>query len=152
VIVLVAACVIRGAASIAGHTDQSYASSRWEHSAVLSDVRALPRGSVIYTNAPDAVYLVAGRATSTIPETFDFSTRRANPRLTEQLAEIRHAALTRNTFIVYVRGLPGDILQRRAVRAATDPISGFVPSEAFLRQQLSLHVVKSDPDGTIYSA
>jgi hypothetical protein len=112
-----------------------YASPRWTGSPILAEVRGLPNGIVIYTNAPDALYLVDGRATSSVPEKRDFSTLRANPRFSAQLAEIRNTLAGRSGFIVYVRGLPRD----------------FLPSEAELQRLLPLRLVREETDGAVYA-
>ena len=52
---------------------RDYAEHHWATSRIMADVRAMPKNSVIYTNAPDAIYLLAHRAVSSIPETRDFS-------------------------------------------------------------------------------
>ena len=74
-------------------------------------------------------------ATSSIPETVDFSTLKTNPHFHAQIEEIRRTLLARGGYVVYVRGLGRDT---------------FLPSEASLRRLLSLQLVRSAPDGAIY--
>jgi hypothetical protein len=113
-----------------------YAKSYWKHNRVLADIRAMPKSTVIYTNAPDAVYLLAHRAVSSVPETRDFSTLEINPRFTAQIREIRSTLETRGGYLVYIRGLHRD---------------DFLPTESRLRHLLPLHLVRNEPDGAIYS-
>jgi hypothetical protein len=140
----VAASVLAVAVNVVTLPGTSYASTRWTKSPLIERVRRLPAGDVVYTNAPDALYLVAHRATSTIPEKFDFSTREPNPRYTRQLAEIRRTLTRRRGYVVYVRGLP-----RNA--PSDDPIGGFVPSERELRTRLGLRLLRNTRDGAIYT-
>jgi hypothetical protein len=113
-----------------------YAKPYWKHDRVLADVRALPTRTVIYTNAPDAVYLLAHRAVSSVPETRDFSTLEKNKQFTAQIEEIRSTLASRGGYLVYVRGLKRD---------------DFLPTEARLKELLPLQLVRNEPDGAIYS-
>jgi hypothetical protein len=127
--------VARGGVEIASDIPGGYAESRWVHSPIIAAVRALPKRTVVYTNAPDAAYLLANRALSSVPEAEDFSTLKLNPRLGEQLAEIRRTLATRGGVVVYVRGLGRD----------------YLPSEASLVRELRLRLVRETSDGAIYS-
>lgn len=113
-----------------------YAKPYWKHDRVLADIRALPANTVIYTNAPDAVYLLAHRAVSSVPETRDFSTLKTNENFSAQIQEIRSTLSTRGGYLVYLRGLERD---------------DFLPTEARLKQLLPLRLVRNEPDGAIYS-
>jgi hypothetical protein len=137
--VLVAAAVVgslaRGGVEIATDMPQyDYLTSRWTNSPVLAAVRALPANTIIYSNAPDAIYLLDGRATSSIPEVYDFSTRRDNARYAAQLAEISATLAKRGGVVVYVRGL-GRV---------------YLPSESSLVRALSLRPIRETRDGAIY--
>ncbi len=46
---------------------QGYASLAWKSSPTMEAVRALPEGIPLYTNAPDAVYLLTGKLSSGLP-------------------------------------------------------------------------------------
>jgi hypothetical protein len=137
--VLVAAAVLasvaRGAVEIAKEVPLGYRTDRWASSPVMAAVRALPKDTIIYSNAPDAIYLLDGRSTSSVPELDDFSTRKRNARFPAQLGEISHTLSSRGGFVVFVRGL------HRA----------YLPSEAALVRDLSLRLVRNTSDGAIYS-
>ncbi|HTT86817.1 MAG TPA: hypothetical protein VMF60_05590, partial [Acidimicrobiales bacterium] len=135
VAVVVAASVVAGSVDVLSNPTRQFAEPRWVHSPIMADVRALPAGSVVYTNAPDAIYLLDHRATSSIPEKVDFSTLKQNLGFDAQLREIEGTLSHRKGFVVYVRGLD----------------RSFLPSEASLRRLLSLHMVRSAPDGAIYT-
>jgi len=135
-IVVVVASVARFAVNTTTHPTLGYATPAWIHSQIMADVRALPPSSVIYTNAPDAIYLLDHRSTSSVPERVDFSTLKANTRFHAQLGEIRHTLGAHRGFVVYVRGLGRD---------------SFLPTESSLEQDLSLRLVRDAPDGAIYA-
>jgi hypothetical protein len=125
----------RGGIEIASDVPGGYAEPRWVHSPIMAALRALPARTVVYTNAPDAGYLLAGRASASIPEEVDFSTLRRNTRLNAQLAEIRRTLAARGGVVLYVRGLGRD----------------YLPSEDSLVRRLPLRAVRQTSDGAIYA-
>jgi hypothetical protein len=135
---LVAAAVVaslgRGAFEIAKDVPLFYRTSQWTHSPVIAAVRELPAHTIVYSNAPDAIYLLDGRATSSVPELFDFSTRKHNSRYAAQLAEISSTLSTRGGVVVYVRGLGRT----------------YLPSERTLVNALSLRLIRETRDGAVY--
>jgi hypothetical protein len=135
---LVAAAVIasvaRGAVEIGKDVPLYYRTAHWASSPVMAAVRALPRNTIIYSNAPDAIYLLDKRSTSSVPEIDDFSTRKRNPHLPAQLAEIGHTLSTRGGVVVYVRGLHRE----------------YLPSEDALVRDLSLRLIRNTRDGAVY--
>jgi hypothetical protein len=134
-VALVAASIVHGGVQEISHPVSGYADQNWRHSAIIKDVRALPAGTIIYTDAPDALYLLADRTTSSVPETVDFSTLKPNVHFQQQLGQIRHTLLTRGGVVVYVRGVGRD---------------SFLPTEAYLRRSLGLTLVRNARDGAIY--
>ena len=132
---VVAACVVRVGMDIATNVPGDFAEPHWVHSPIVAAVRTLPTRTVIYTNAPDVLYLLDGRATSSIPETVDFSTLKQNSRFDAQLAEIRETLSARRGRVVYVRGLGRT----------------FLPSEASLIRLLPLRLLRDTSDGAIYA-
>jgi hypothetical protein len=135
-VLLVVACALRFGIDTATLPPGGLVTPAWEHSAVLADVRALPADAVIYTDGPDILYLLDGRATSSIPETSDFSTLKVNPRFQAQIDEIKRTLESRGGYVVYIRGLGRD---------------SFLPTEATLRKLLPLRVVDNTDDGAIYA-
>jgi len=139
--IVVALFLVRGGLGIATNPGGGYSptpqvsSATWHDSPIIAAVRGLPASKIIYTNAPDALYLLDNRATSSVPELVDFSTVKKNPEFSSQIAEIRHTLLTRGGYVVYLRGFPR---------------GNFLPSEATLRRLLSLQVVRNVRDGAIY--
>jgi hypothetical protein len=134
--VAVVGCLARFAVTNITQPPGGYTTPRWQHSALIRDIRALPSRSVIYTDAPDVLYLLDNRATSSVPETVDFSTLKANPRFQAQIEEMRRTLANRPGYVVYVRSLGRDT---------------FLPSEAVLRRLLNLQMVANTSDGAIYT-
>lgn len=138
---LVALALVRGGLDVGTRPPGGYSPSEslrsvnWSASPIMAAVRALPADTVVYTNAPDALYLLTGRATASVPETQDFSTLEVNARYRDQLGEMRATLAHRPAVVVYVRGLPR---------------SAFVPSEASLRRALDLRPVDDVRDGAVY--
>jgi hypothetical protein len=136
VIAVVVVSAVRFGVDTTTHPTFGYAMPVWVKSPIMADVRALPANAVIYSNAPDAIYLLADRATASIPERVDFSTLKQNTRFDAQLGEIRQTLTTRGGFVVYVRGLGRD---------------SFLPTESSLERALSLRLVRNTRDGAIYT-
>jgi len=134
-VVLVVGCVVRFGLDNAANPTSDYTTARWAHSPIMADIRALPNNAIIYSDVPDVIYLLDHRATSSVPETVDFSTLKTNTRFHAQIEEIRHTLLTRGGYVAYVRGLGRD---------------SFLPTEASLRSLLSLQLVRNTSDGAIY--
>jgi hypothetical protein len=135
-LLLVIGCALRFGIDTATSPPGDYTTPRWQHSAILADVKALPAHSIIYSDAPDWIYMLAGRATSTVPETMDFSTLKQNIRFSAQIREIRETLTARGGYVVYIRTLGRE---------------SFLPSEATLRKLLSLHLVDNSRYGAIYT-
>jgi hypothetical protein len=69
----------------------AYGSRAWRASPTIDLVRALPEGVSIYTNAPDAVRLLAGRASSMLPRHIDDGTRLPVSDYPRRIADLRDA-------------------------------------------------------------
>ena len=61
-------------------TRRGLSAQAWRESRVLDAVAALPAGAPVYTNAPDAVFLLTGRRTSSLPRHTDLLTGRPERR------------------------------------------------------------------------
>jgi len=133
---LVVGCALRFGIDTATTPPGGYTMPMWQKSAILADVEALPRSAVIYSDAPDWIYLLAGRATSSIPERVDFSTLKENPRFGAKMDGIRRTLSRREGYVVYIRTLGRE---------------AFLPDEATLRRLLGLHLVSNSRYGAIYT-
>ena len=107
-----------------GTRRRGYTAAALQESAVMA---ALPE--LLYTNAPDAVFFVAGRPALAIPVEKDYLTGKANPRYDEEVAAMR-----------------GHLLYLDAVTFK----QSFQPTRAELEAALRLEVVSQDAVGTLY--
>ncbi len=58
----------------------------WDDSTVLAAVAALPPGVTVYSNAPEAIFLLTGRSTSPLPAHTDYLSDRRRPEYEAELA------------------------------------------------------------------
>jgi 4-amino-4-deoxy-L-arabinose transferase-like glycosyltransferase len=75
----------------ARHGGGNYGSRDWRASPTIDFVRGLPESVSIYTNAPDAVRLLAGRASRMVPRRIDSGTRQPVSDYPLRIAELRDA-------------------------------------------------------------
>jgi len=139
--VLVALQVVQAAAWVAGGlTDdgvarRGYAAAAWSRSPVIDRIRRLPSGVPVFSNGADALFLLTGRETATIPAEIDYRTGRSNEDYEEELADLR-AALASGGVLVHFDA----ITARRS----------FHPSAEELERRLGLQVVERDEVATVY--
>lgn len=109
-------------------------SRAWQASPSLMKVQELPEGSVLYSNAPEAIYLHTGRGAYQIPRQFSPVSQTMNGDYAAELAEMRRR-LGEGGFVVYFAG----------VRSSSGP------SEAELVETLALQVTARTADGLLYT-
>jgi len=109
-----------------------FAAKEWSASAVMEQVRRLPKTVRIYTNAPEAVYLVTGRSSTALPKKFIPRINRPNGRFQEEMATIKTAE-NQDAVFVYFNEM------RR----------GFLPTKAELVDDFSLQTIAELADGAI---
>ena len=127
--------------SVTGITDESVgrrglSARAWRESAVLGAVAAMPPGVAVYSNAPDAVFLLTGRRTSSLPVHRDLLTGRA---------ERRYAADLRRMVERLRRG--------EGVVVDFSPFAFrevFLPSVAEVSRAVPLEPVRTDAVATLY--
>jgi len=128
--VLVAAQVADAAAWTAGGLTDDSVRRRGYTAEALQDSSLLAfDGEPLYTNAPDAVFFVAGRAARPIPVERDYLTGTANPHYPDEVA-----------------AMTGHLLYLDAVTFK----QSFQPTIAELEAALRLEVVARDAVGTLY--
>lgn len=136
VVTLTVLAVGRGVLWLAGdHPGVLEYAGPWRSSPIMNVVRQLPAGTVVYSDAPDAIWAVAGRAVSTVPEQVNFVTDRRNPRFEAQMDEMVETLRARQGVLVHVR------------RSGRE----FVPSERDLVDR-GLQVLREEPDGVVFTA
>ncbi len=134
-VALAALAVVRGGLWLAhDHPGVLEYAGPWRSSPIMQAVRELPRGTVVYSNAPDAIWAVTGRAVSTVPERVNFVTDRENPRFGAQMGEMVETLRGRRGVLVHVR------------RSGRE----FVPGERELTER-GLRLLREEPDGSVYA-
>jgi len=112
-----------------------YASRSWKQSALIEHIKTLDSELPIFTNGPDAVYMLTGRSTYMIPSRVEPSTRLGNSNYPYELATMRKVLEERNGRLVYFNKISW---------------RWYLPSENELKEQLRLHMLAGEEDGTIY--
>lgn len=111
----------------------NYTSKFWTRSKVIQEIQSLPADTPVYTNGPDALYLLTGRPTYSLPFKFFAETQKANPKYEEEMQKMS-AQLRDGGVIVLLR---------------THEFSN-LPTKKELKEALSLGLVSKGPVGAIY--
>ena len=82
-------------------SNTTYTGRRWERSPTMAAIRALPEGTVVATNAPDAVWLHTGRAPLMLPLRTDLYRSGPNVDLEEQAAVLAEALRGEDVIVVF---------------------------------------------------
>lgn len=114
-----------------------YSSREWRESPVIAASRDLPVTTPVWSNVPEAVWLITGRPASPVPELVNHHTGRENPVYLAQVDSLR-AELARGAALVYVR--------------KEEDRRWYLPSEKELIARLGLSALAVLPDGNIYTA
>jgi len=112
----------------------NYTGREWRQSDTLRRVAGLPPAALIYSNAPDAIYLLTGRTANLLPPHANIYTQRANAYYAAQMDLIRAQATRQPLFLVYFHTV----------------YRMYLPSEAELPQVLPLGAPQAADDGVIY--
>jgi hypothetical protein len=110
-----------------------YASQMWRQSPAIAAAKALPAGSLVYTNAPDALYLLAHRAASTVPQRQNSVSLRINRSFDDDLRAVAGELRVHHGSVVYLYL----------------PFRQFVPAPVTLRRVMGLRTVLSVRDGLV---
>jgi len=114
-------------------SSNEYASPRWQQSELLASVRQLPSSALIATNAPDLLYVGAGRSSISLPYAMNVHSGKVNEDSTSQLKELEAILEAKHGVVVWA-----DV--NRTYLANLDQLKATMP----------LSVVASGPDGTIF--
>jgi hypothetical protein len=116
------------------HGGSGYASRAWSSSKTLRRMEDLPSSSLIFSNGPDAIYILTGMSSRLLPSKLDAHTRKMNDKFSEEMRHLLRQAENRDSFIVYFS---------RIGRA-------YLPSENELLALLPLQLIVREADGVIY--
>lgn len=124
--------------SNAHHQGLGYASEKWRQSPIIQRVRVLPPGIGVYTNGPDAVYILTDKRAATIPAKFDYMTGLKNRDYASQISIMRRELEANGAVVVYIdaRMWPGP--------------RSYLPTEVELREAVPLRLIERVSDGSIY--
>jgi len=111
-----------------------YSDAAWQQSPTMQRLREQPPNALVYTNGPDAVYVLTGRGVNLLPPKANIYTEESNGHYAAQMALLREQARQRPVLVVYF-----DTIFR-----------GYLPGAEELRHLLPLRVVAHGADGTIY--
>jgi hypothetical protein len=115
---------------------QGYHRTGWRASPTVRALEDLPPGALIYSNAPDAIYLLTGRDTLSLPAKVHFAA--PQPDSLDPVLSDFEEKLNGGGLIVYFK------------RIGTR--SGRLPGQAELERWFRLRIVTRTSDGVIYAA
>ena len=78
-----------------------YAGREWRNSETLVKLASLPPANRIYSNAPDALYVLRGTPAAMIPRKVDPQTSRPNPHYAMEMAQLRRALNEDKAILAY---------------------------------------------------
>ncbi len=83
------------------HFGSGFSTPVWQESPLLAQIRSLPAETHIYSNAPEAVYFIAGKPAARLPRLFEVSAQQANQNFDRELAEIGEEMQAGQAVIVF---------------------------------------------------
>lgn len=110
----------------------------WRDSPVMAAVAALPAGVPVYSNAADAVFLLLGRRTSSVPPERDYLTGAATEGYDDAMAAMAEDLRRAGAVVVYFE--PFDFRRQ------------FLPTLQDVGRAVPLRVVATDTVATLYRA
>jgi hypothetical protein len=116
-------------------TGLGYASRFWKQSQIIQKVKDLPSEIEIYSNGPDAIYILTGKPAYFIPSKVDPGTRLVNKNYLSELSRMREQLKHKKGVIVYFY-----VGRRR----------WYLPSIYELKSILQLKLLIHGTDGAIY--
>lgn len=117
------------------HTDGTgYNSSAWKKSQTIAFLQGLPEELLVFSNAPDAVYILTNRHSRSIPPKWNPGTLEVNPEYGAQLDTMVEALREGGVLIFF------DLTHR-----------DYQPTESELLENVRLTLIAETSDGTIYT-
>lgn len=78
-----------------------FSTPAWQNSELIGYLATLPDNILIYSNAPDAVYLLSSRAAARLPRQFELSSQQENANFVEQMQVIGSQMVEGRVLIAY---------------------------------------------------
>jgi hypothetical protein len=113
---------------------QGYASKAWHNSEIIKKIRNLPSEIPIFTNLPDAVYILTGRSAFMIPDKVNPESRQTNNNYLSEIDRMREWLKNKDGVLIYF-----NTIQR-----------WYLPQENELKEQLQLLLIARETDGSMY--
>ena len=111
-----------------------FSSQIWQNTEIEQAINQLPDDALIFSNAPDIVYILTERPSAPLPKNTLVVTQQVNGEYAQELAEVKIHLVDGNNYVIYF-----DV----AAKAVSDREQEFV-------DQLSLQALTSTKEGTIY--
>jgi len=112
-----------------------FSNKKWQYSEAVKHIKELPEGILIFSNAPDAIYMLTGRPALMIPSKVDPGDRRINQDFSYELTEMKRRLEQAGGVVVYL---------------GTARWRWYLPLENELVEALSLRPMRTSDQGTIY--
>ncbi|MGA9532816.1 MAG: glycosyltransferase family 39 protein [Anaerolineales bacterium] len=81
--------------------------SSWRNSALLAAASKLPKGSTIFSNAPEPLYLLDGRRSARLPKPYESVSDRENPTFEKEVGQMSLALARSDARVVYFNRVVG---------------------------------------------
>jgi len=118
----------------AGEDVNGYASRRWKESRAIAEINEMRDVTVVYSNAPDAIYALTGKKTRFLPYKLIAGVT-PNPMYARELEEVREELISGNGILIYFN---------------TVPWRDYLPGEEELVTKLDLRRIVKTSDASIY--
>ncbi|MCL4262303.1 MAG: glycosyltransferase family 39 protein [Anaerolineae bacterium] len=113
-----------------------FSSVAWQEAAIIAEIKALPTETLIYTNSPDAVYLLTNREARPLPRKVEATTRVRNEQYAAELAALGQMLAQEQAVVVYFSRLGQRTL---------------IPTPQELVESFALQPVAETAEGAIYA-
>lgn len=113
-----------------------FSSVAWQQAEIIAEIKALPAETLIYTNSPDAVYLLANRAARPLPRKVEATTQLTNEQYEAQLSALGQNLTQEQAVVVYFSGLGQQM---------------FIPTPQELVESFALKPMAETAEGAIYA-
>ena len=115
---------------------KGYASEQWSQLPLMSQIQELPWDVPVFSNAPDAIYLVTGKPAMSVPAKFNPNSLLPNASFGEEMLSMRNVMASQNGVLLYFREIEG---WRR-----------YLPGESEIQTLLVLVLRRDDREGALY--
>ncbi len=113
-----------------------FSSAAWQQAEIIAEIKALPADTLIYSNSPDAVYLLTNREARPLPRKIEATTQLRNEQYGAQLADMGHNLAQAQGVVVYFSQLGQRTL---------------IPTPQELVESLALQPVVETAEGAIFA-